>query len=133
MKTGAIIAHVKSVTEVNPPTVLKFTADGDVRDRFEKQIGERVMSLMEIRWPFRIGVVNVQHGIADRTGETLAPGVIDERNHAQQRQGHACDGRDRIAEIVFDGDVDRCVIHVFLYAAAVNNLELAAVLWSEIE
>src|SRR6476661_3980802 len=88
---------------------------------------------MEVRWLLRVGVLDVQHGIADRCTKAVTPVVIEKRNHAQRRQGHSFDRCYRIRQIVLDANVDWGIVQIVLNAFAVDNLEFASVLLAKLE
>src|SRR6476660_3986767 len=59
-KLDAIIIDVKAVAEVNPPSKHNLTPNCDFRDGVVQQIRGSVVTLMEIRWLLRVGVLDVQ-------------------------------------------------------------------------
>ena len=79
-KLDAIIVVVEAIAEVHPSAPLKLASDGDTRDRVVEQVRECIVTLMEVRWLLRVGVVDVQHGVADRGAELVTPVVIEERH-----------------------------------------------------
>src|SRR5439155_22869705 len=88
---------------------------------------------MEVRWLLRVGVLDIQHGVANRGAKAATPGVIEERNKSQRRQGHPFDRGDRIREIVLDADVHRSIVHVVLDSIAIDNLEPPGVFLAELD
>src|SRR4029077_13980009 len=132
-KLNAIIIDVKAVAEVNPPAKHKLAPNRDARNGVVYQIRECIVTLMEVRWLLRVGVLDVQHGIADRGTKGVTPVVIEERDHAQQRQRYSFDRCYRIRQIVLDADIDWGVVHIVLNAFAVDNLEFPGVLLAKLQ
>src|SRR3974377_1905203 len=70
--------HNHSASEVQPPAPLELAADRNFGNRVIQQVGKSVVSLMKIIRRLRVGVIDVQHRIADRRAEFVAPVVIQE-------------------------------------------------------
>ena len=58
-----------------------------------EQVPDRIVALVEVRGKLRAGVLDVDHRVADGTGEVLVPCVIEKRNETQYRQGNTLDGQ----------------------------------------
>src|SRR5947209_8264269 len=130
---NAIVVHVESISEVHSPAKLKFAAHGYSFGWVVEQVPKRVAPLMKRGRQLRVGICNVHQRIACGGSETLAPGVIQEGNNAQYRQGYPNDRLLEVGEIVFYADVDGRIIHIVLYTLAINDLKLGNIVLGEIK
>src|ERR1700757_4500685 len=75
-KLQAIVVHVETVAKIHTSAELELTSDGDWSNGFIEQVADSIVSLVEIRGILRVRVLDVQHGVAERTGEMVIPSVI---------------------------------------------------------
>src|SRR6187397_2925128 len=90
---------LESVREVLAPAPLQLAAEHHVRRRRVEEVAERVFSDAESVRSLSVGVVVVLERIADRAGELLVPGLIQEHAVGDDRYRLADNRPERIGVV----------------------------------
>src|SRR5262245_34794173 len=127
------IVSLEAIQEVLPSTPDQLRAYHDVVDRIKQKVTRGIMTTMKCIGRLPVGIRDVQHRVADGTGEALIPSVVEVSHHACYRQGNALDWRPGISRVQLDTNINRRIIHVVLHAMTVNKRELAYILLAKVQ
>lgn len=122
---GVVVVEVRVITRVVfiefvfifPRAELKFDARHHVLGGVVQQVHKSIVAHLESIVRLTIGIIHVEHRIADGSAEFIAPVVVYESGETQ----HWYDGSFDFA-IVFliNGHVNRSVVHIVLDACAIH-------------
>src|SRR5579864_5884511 len=80
-KVNPVVVENESIGVVRAPAPLKFPAHHYPLDRVVEQIGERILPASKSIRRLTVTIVDAEPGVAYRTGERFAPGVIEKRDN----------------------------------------------------